>query len=256
GIAMGSVARVPFAYFLGLNHAARWGAGEMARQWASLLLVLAGTALLGLRGACLGVAVAETAVLVAGVWWVRAHVSVSEVRLEWSFLAPYVEYNAAFFASTLLFAVCLRGGEALVRAAGGDYAKVGYFGVAASGWALAAQGMWMLLMSFLPLLTRLRAQGRLEAARDWAGRPLGALAPLLGPPLVPLVIGAAFTPVVPLLVPFSAALIAQACCSVGRLLALTLDQARLALAGVLTQAAVLAVLGLALGHRFGGVGMA
>src|SRR5262249_52484699 len=52
GIAMASVARVPFAFFLGLNRAARWGMGEMARQWASLLFILAGTALLGLRGAC------------------------------------------------------------------------------------------------------------------------------------------------------------------------------------------------------------
>lgn len=42
GVALRSVAQVPFAFFLGLDQAARWGAGEVVRRWSSLLLILAG----------------------------------------------------------------------------------------------------------------------------------------------------------------------------------------------------------------------
>ncbi len=265
-VALSSVARVPFAFFLGLNQAARWGAGDLARRWVSLVLVLAGTLVLGLRGACLGLALAEACVLAVGIHWARPHVSVADVRLEWGFVAPYVHYNLAFFGSTLVFALCLRGGEAVMRAAGADYATVGYFGLAAAAWAAAAQAVWMLLMAFLPLLTRLRAQGRIEAAREWAGRLLDVLvaaavvgcfaAALPGPDLVPRLAGPAFSPAVPLLLPVSVALLAQVACSVGRLMALVLDRPRLALAGTLAQAAVLVGLGLPMAYRFGGVGVA
>jgi O-antigen/teichoic acid export membrane protein len=265
-VALSSVARVPFAYFLGLNQAARWGAGELARRWSSLALILAGTFALGVRGACLGLVVAEVCVLALGLRWARCHVSVADVRIDAEFIAPYLRYSLVFFGSNLLFALCLRGGEALVRATEGDYAEVGYFGVAAGVWAVAANGVWALLMAFFPLLTRLRAQDRFPEAGQWAGRLLKSLtalgvvatfgAALLGADLLPRLVGPAFRPAVPLLLPISIALLAHVAGGVGRLLALALDRPRLALVAAVAQAAVLLGLGLPLASRFGPRGVA
>ena len=188
------------------------------------------------------------------------------MRIDTEFIAPYLRYNLVFFGSNLLFALCLRGGEALVRSAEADYAEVGYFGVAAAAWAVAASGFWVLLMAFLPLLTRLRAQDRLPEARQWAGRLLKALtavgvagcfgAALLGADLLPRLVGPAFRPAVPLLLPVSLALLAHVAGGVGRLMALALDRPRLALVAALAEASVLVGLGLPLASRFGGRGVA
>jgi len=55
-----------FAFFLGLNQAARWGAGELINRWAMLALVPLGALVGGFRGACIGLLLSEGIVLAAG----------------------------------------------------------------------------------------------------------------------------------------------------------------------------------------------
>jgi hypothetical protein len=76
-------------------------AGELARRWASLVLVLIGTLWLGVRGACLGLALAEVGVLVLGFRWARPQLALADVRMDRDFLAPYLRYNLVFFGSNL-----------------------------------------------------------------------------------------------------------------------------------------------------------
>jgi O-antigen/teichoic acid export membrane protein len=265
-VALRSVANVPFAFFLGLNEAARWGAGELTRSWASLVLVGGGAAALGLRGACVGALLAEVCVAALGAYWVRPHLSLAGLRIDRAFLAPHLRYNLLFFASNLLFALSQRGGEALVRTAGLSYAEVGYFGIAASAFAAATQGAWRLLMAFLPIVARQRAQGNREAMTECASRLLqvvtacGAVACsgaiVLGPDLVPLLVGRSFRPAAALLPPMAVAALFHAAGSVGRMMALALDLPRLALAAALVQTAVLVGFGLPLAERFGVTGVA
>lgn len=265
-VALRSISSVPFAFFLGLNQAARWGAGELARRWSALLLVVAGTAWLGVRGACLGLVLSEIVVLALGLRWSRAHLSLADVRLERDFIAPYLRYNALFFAGNLLFALCHRGGEALVRATGADYTQVGYYGVAAAAHVAAAHAVWQVLMAFLPLLSRLRARGQKDAAGEWASRLLkmhiaGSVvlavgAQLLGADVLRLVAGPAFVPAAPLLVPVSVTVLAYGVGGVGRLMALALERPRIAFAAAFAQAAALVSLGLPLAARSGAFGVA
>jgi O-antigen/teichoic acid export membrane protein len=81
-------------------------------------------------------------------------------------------------------------------------------------------------------------------------------AALLGADLLPRLVGPAFRPAVPLLLPISIALLAHVAGGVGRLLALALDRPRLALVAAVAQAAVLLGLGLPLASRFGPRGVA
>jgi O-antigen/teichoic acid export membrane protein len=265
GVWIRSVANVPFAFFLGLNEAARWGAGEMVRRWASLATVTAGALTMGLRGACLGVLAAEVAVATLGLLWARPHLALAHLRLDRAFLAPHLRYNVLFFASNLLFALTQRTGEVIARVAGLAYTEVGYVGVAMSVFAVLTQTAWRLLMAFLPLLSRQRAQGEPAAMTAWVGRLLlGTVAlgtavciaaVLLASDVVPWLLGAPFGPSAALLPLVAVAALLQAAGGVGRVVTLALDRPRLALAAALAQAVVWLGLGVPLAQRLGARGV-
>lgn len=237
-----------YAFCLGLNQAARWGAREIVSQWVSLALLIPGFLLGGLRGAGLALLLAELAVLGLGLWWTRPYLSWSRVRLDLRRLAPYLRFALVFFGSNLLTATFHRTGEALVRAVTGDYAQVGYFGVAYNVYLTAAVAVPQLTLAFAPLLTALRTQGQAAALRRWIERLLAGLtaggvlvafsALFVGDDLVPLVFGPAYQPVAANLVPLTLALLPLALSSTANLLALVYDRPGLALqsAGVLLAA--------------------
>jgi O-antigen/teichoic acid export membrane protein len=235
-----AVNQLVFALFLGLNEAGRWGMAEVVRRWTLLVFLLLGFYLGGLRGACLGLLLTELIVLSLGGWWARSYLTWSDLRLDARHLMPYLRFGLIFFASDLLMIAFQRSGEALVRAASGDYVQVGYFGVACGAYFTAALIIPQVTLAFAPLLITLRAQNQTEAFSEWVERlikwltiggvlaVLGAL--LLGWDLVPLVLGTAYMPVAASLVPMALTLLAAAPSGVAALLALTCDRPEVALA--------------------------
>jgi O-antigen/teichoic acid export membrane protein len=131
---------------------------------------------------------------------------------------------------------------------------------------VAAHAAWALALAFLPLFTRLRAEDRLGEVARWTGVFLRALsaagviaclgAVLLGEPLVAGLVGDAFRPAAALLPPIALALLAYLAAAIGRVLTLTLDRPRLALAAALASALVLVALGAPLAARLGPRGVA
>jgi O-antigen/teichoic acid export membrane protein len=155
-----TAATLVFALFLGLNKAARWGMGDTLRRWLSLVLIVLGFYLGGLRGACIGLVVAELAVLGVGLRWAGPLFSWSSLRLNASYIAPYLRFSLYFFAANLVMAASQRSGELLVRVVSGDYVEVGLFGVAFRIYLTASQVIWNFSMAFAPLLTMMLAQGK------------------------------------------------------------------------------------------------
>jgi O-antigen/teichoic acid export membrane protein len=223
-----------FALFLGLNQAARWGMGEIFRRWASLIFLVIGFYLGGLRGGCFGLLLTEIVVFSVGLWWSRDYLRRSELRLDRHFLSPFLEFSILFFAGNLLMNLTQRSGETLVRLISGDYVQVGYYGVAYAIYNTAAHAVWQFTMAFAPLLTMLLSSGDIETLKQWVERLLKWMAIggmlsvfgvlLLGDNLLPLVLGADFRPVTLNLVPLTLSLLTMALGSVGRLLALTYDR--------------------------------
>jgi O-antigen/teichoic acid export membrane protein len=264
GVLLRSASNVLFAFFLGLNQAARWGMGELVRRWCSLVLIVPGVLLFGLAGACLGALLAEAVVLALGLVWARPHLRPGDVRLDAAFIGPYLRYNALFFGSNVIFSLCQRGTEALVRAVGADPEQVGCFSLAVSVYLFGAHALWHLATAFVPLVSRYRAEGHLAAALDGTGRLLklavaaGVLAffavALVGEPVVVLVAGAAFRPAAAALPPLAAALVAYAVACAARILALVLERPGAALAAAGVQAVALAVAGALLVPRLGALG--
>jgi O-antigen/teichoic acid export membrane protein len=229
-----------FAFFIGLNQAARWGMRQVVRGWASLLLVVIGFYWGSLEGALLGLLLSELVVLLVAIRWSRGHLSWS--RLSWRprQMTPYLRFGLVFFAGDLLLAAFRRSGEAMLRAVSRDYAQVGYFGLAFDIYLAAALAIPDLTLAFAPLFSSLLTQGAVDKLGQWVERLLKSIAAggmvvifavlLLGSKLVPAVLGSAYQPVAANLLPLALAIPTIALSSAARLLVLVYGQPQIALA--------------------------
>jgi O-antigen/teichoic acid export membrane protein len=260
-----TVANLCFSLFLGLNQAARWGFGDLLRRVLTLVGVLAGFPVAGLRGACFGFLAANLAVLVVGLVGARPYLDFSLVTLRRSYLAPFLRTGTSFAAGNLLLALAHHSGETVVRLTTGSYAQVGFFGAAYAIYLTGANAFWQGTIAFGPLLVTQFRAGRTAEVGRWLERLLKGtvvvasmtcLATLLvGDDLVPLVLGARFGPVADSLWPLSLALYGLAVASVGRLGALVADRPALSGAAAGAELAAVWALGPPLAMRYGAAGM-
>ncbi len=248
-----TAAGLVFALFLGLNKAARWGMGDTLRRWLSLVFIVLGFYLGGLRGACTGLVVSELAVFCVGLRWAGPILSWSKLRLDARYIAPYLRFSVYFFGANLLMATSQRSGEVLVRAVSGDYVAVGLFGVAYRIYLTVTQMIWNSSMAFAPLLTMMLVQGKEEEIKRWIERLLkiatvfgvfliyGLL--LLGDDLLPRLLGRPYEAVGRILLPLMLSVLTFALISVARMVALAYDRPRVAVIGSAVHLAVLWMLG-------------
>lgn len=243
-----AVAKPLFALFLGLNLAATWGMGETLRQWLSLLLLLGGFRLDGLRGACLGLLLADVAVLAVG--WSRAapYLAGGGWRFDRSELIPYLRFGTLYFLTSILLVTSQRSGELLVRALSNDYAEVGVFAAANRIYLTAWQAMWQVGMAFSPLFVMLRGQGKTAELQRWVQRLLKALTIaavtavyavlLVGDDLLPRLYGAPYRRTSGVLLVLMLALVVLGVGTIVRVLALVYDRPATALAAAAIQCVV------------------
>ena len=253
-----------FSFYLGLNQAARWGIADIVRQWGTLAFMLPGYLLSGLRGAALGVLLAELVVLLVGLIGARPFLTWAAIRIDLHGVAPYLRLGLIFYVGDLVLAAFERSGEALVRATCGDYAEVGFFGVAYSAYLTAAVGLPQIALAFAPLLTILRLEGDRAAVRLWIERllkwqALGSVvmvlaAVLIGRDLVPLVLGSAYRPVAANLILLATGLVALSLTSAANLSALTHDRPAVALVAAVLRLGTFWLLGLSFAGRWGSWG--
>jgi O-antigen/teichoic acid export membrane protein len=234
-----SLSHYLFSFFLGLNRAARSGAGELISRWVLLVLITPGIALAGFRGACVALLVAELTVLAVGLWWSRPYLSGAWLRVEPAHVAPYLRFGLFFFAGNLLAMAFLSSGEAMVRAVSRDYAQVSYFalanGVCLTGW----QAVQQLSMAFAAVLTTLQERGEHELLSEGIRRLVSWLAAggtacvfavlLVGGDLVPLVVGRSYGAVVANLIPMTLTLLVVSLSSAAGVVVLIHDRPGVAL---------------------------
>jgi O-antigen/teichoic acid export membrane protein len=179
-------------------------------------------------------------------------------------MGSYLRFGLIFYVSDLVLSAFERSGEAMVRAMCGDYAQVGFFGVAYSAYLVGAVGFPQIALAFAPLLTVLRMEGDRAALRLWIERLLKWLALgsvmvvlaalLVGKHLVPLVLGSAYRPVAANLVLLAIGLVAVSLTSVANLSALTHDRPGVALAAAVLRLGTFWLLGLSFIGRWGSWG--
>lgn len=253
-----------FMLFLGLNQAARWGMGETLRRMLSLAFLLAGLAAGGLTGACLGLALAEFAVLSIGCLWARPLLHRRHFGLSPSFLAPYLRMGLIFFAGDIIMATFQFGGATLIWLVLKDYAQVSYFGLAYQGYVLLAVAINQLSMAFTPLLGTLYARRDTQGLKQWVEQLLkwaalsavflvfGVL--LLADTLVPLVLGSEFRQVTNNFMLMTLALLTHGLASMGGVLAMIGDRPDLTLGAAALRLTAFLTLGALLVGRWGSLG--
>ena len=186
------------------------------------------------------------------------------MHLDFSGMAPYLRFGLVFYFGALILAAFERSGEAVVRLGGGDYAEVGYFGVAHSAFLTGAVGIPQIAIALAPLLTMLRFEGNQTTVRLWMERllkwlALGSMIVILGAVLlarhmVPFVFGSAYQPVAANLIPMAMCLLPLSLTSVANLSALTYDRPGVALGAAGVRLTVFWLLGLPFVHRWGSWG--
>jgi O-antigen/teichoic acid export membrane protein len=234
-----------YSLFLGVNQAARRGMGEFLSRWIVLILLPIGFYLGGLRGACLGLFLSGSVVLIIGIGWAQRYVSWTDWRFNWPYLAPYLHFGLLFFAGGFLAVTAQHTGEPLVKIFSGDYVQIGYYGLAYNAYATIILIVPYLVQAFVPLFTAFWERGEPDRLARWAERLLRGLtvlfvpilfgALILGTDLVLLVFGDEYQPVVTNLVPMMLALLAMPLFSIARALSVVLEKPKLALAAALVQ---------------------
>jgi O-antigen/teichoic acid export membrane protein len=259
-----AVSHLLFSLFLGLNQAARWGAGELLSRSLLLVFVLPGYVIGGFRGACVGLLLTEVATLAIALVWTRSMLSLARLRIDGRHLGPYLRVGLAYFGVNLFLIAFQASGESLVRLVTHDYAEVSYFGIANSIHLSAVAAIQQLSLAFAALLITLREQNAVAALREGLRRlvswttaaavaaVLGVL--LLGPDLVPRVVGRSFEPVVITLIPMTLALLPLALSSVASVVAVTHDRPGVLLLGAGLRLAVFWGAGPLLVMRTGSLG--
>ncbi|MBM4430345.1 MAG: lipopolysaccharide biosynthesis protein [Chloroflexi bacterium] len=253
-----------FGLLLGLNRAARWASRDVMHGWLSLLLVLPGFYLAGLRGALLAVVLTELIVGLVALVWVMPHVPRLRARLNLRYLAPYLAFGLQFYVGHLITNVYASSGQTLLRLVSGDYGQIAQYGAAYRIFTTATMAIYQFTMAFAPWWAALLTQRRTDLLRQWAERllkwlsvlgTLGAFGALLtARELVPLVLGKAYAPAAANVVPLSLALLALAPSRVASLLALTYERPRVEVVAHTVRLLTFWVVGLLLTPRMDSLG--
>jgi O-antigen/teichoic acid export membrane protein len=204
GVALHVVAWVPFHFSLGRGRVGLWMSEQAWRQWALLGLLLVLLPIWNLTGAIVAVVLMEVIFCGLGIWSIRADWRATEIRLDWTYLRPYVRFGASFFLANLAGVALFRSGPVLIETITRQSTEAGYFNLALGLFLMAYITLGQFSQSLIPDLSRFRAEGRPEAVRSWLnnfvryGWGIGWLGAILvwavGDWATPLVFGADFAP--------------------------------------------------------------
>ncbi len=244
-VAIRLASNLPFTLFLGLNQAARWEMAVVLRRSLTLPLVYAGFRMGGLVGATAGVLLAEMGVLLTGLWWSREYLEWAFLRIDRKFLEPFLRFSTAFFAGNVLILLFQQGGPAAVKFLSGDYAETAYYTIAFQAYLGITSAAWRLLSAFGPLLSSLHTRGNFDQVKTWVERLLKlfsvttvlgcALTVTLAGPIVRLVLGPGFEPVIQLLPLLALATHWYGLGGLARLLAVTYGEPRASISSAALQ---------------------
>ena len=266
GVACRTVANLTYSFFLGLDRAARWGAGDLMRRLLTLLFVPIGFLAIGLRGACGGFLAAELVVLLVGLFGARHLVQWTAIDLSRRYLQPYLKTGSLFAVAGLLLAFTQRSGEPMLRFSSGSYEQIGFFGAAFAIYLTGAHACWQFAIAFAPFLVTLLEQGRRDAVAAWLERILKYLTVaavlassgvwFLGRDLIPLVLGASYSAVAANAIPLCFTFVSLVFVVVSRLLALVLDTPTVTATAAALELTVFWAVGIPLSSAMGSLGAA
>jgi O-antigen/teichoic acid export membrane protein len=188
------------------------------------------------------------------------------MRPHWRGSLAHLRFGAAYFVGTLLLSIGQRSGEALLRAATGDYEQVALFGVAYSLYLMFESSLGAISFAFAAPIAALAARQDESAQRAWMERLLrvftvGATVFLLGGVLVGadavrLVVGPSYAESGVVLMPLLVAGVLQVPAVLARLVSITHGRPKDAALSAAVRLVGMWAMGFGLAAVWGGVGAA
>lgn len=167
GVTAHIIAWVPFQLLLGLNYVGQWMVEQSWRQWTLVILLIALYPWLGLDGALLAWTVMELIFCGLGLWWARRYLDQTELRLNWVYIRPYVQFGTGFFLANLIAALLYRSGPVLVESLTGQSAQAGYLNLALGLYLMPYLLLTQLALSLVPSLSSLYNRGEIREMQQW-----------------------------------------------------------------------------------------
>lgn len=167
GVTLHIIAWVPFQFFLGLNQVGLWMVEQSWRQWLLVILLLAFYPLAGFGGSVMAWLLMELIFCLLGLWWARSYWLWPELRLNWGYLWPYIQFGFGFFLANMVGALLYRSGPVLVESLTGQSAQAGYLNLAIGLFLMPYLLLTQLALSLVPTLASFYARGQLAEMRRW-----------------------------------------------------------------------------------------
>jgi O-antigen/teichoic acid export membrane protein len=198
---------VPYYVIFGLNQLGKYALREPLKRLVSPGLTLVSFHYFGLFGALASTLSVEVGLALTYFLWSRPHLGLPSLRVDFTFLTPYLKYGGVFYASWILLALLQKLGNPLIQSATGSHAEVAAFDIANQMFWTAVAFIQGILGAFVPIFTRLLLTGREAKIAVWSGVAVKYMTILclmailsfvwLGPDVIPLVLGPAYTGVFP-----------------------------------------------------------
>jgi O-antigen/teichoic acid export membrane protein len=199
---------VPYYVIFGLNQLGKYALREPLKRLLSPGLTLVAFHYFGLFGAIASTLTVELGLALTYFLWARPHLGFPRLRIDdFGFLAPYLRYGGVFYASWILLALFQKLGNPLIQSATGSHAEVAAFDIANQIFWTAGAFIQGILGAFVPIFTRLLLTGREAKITVWSGVAVKYMTILcvvpiwgflwLAPDVIPLVLGPAYTGVIP-----------------------------------------------------------
>lgn len=167
GVTLHIITWVPFQLFLGLNQVGLWMVEQSWRQWLLVVLLLALYPISGFGGSVLAWTLMELIFCLLGLWWARSFWLWPELRLNWDYIRPYIQFGFGFFLANLVGALLYRSGPVLVETLTGQSAQAGYLNLAIGLFLMPYLLLTQLALSLVPTLSNFYVRGQLAEMRRW-----------------------------------------------------------------------------------------
>lgn len=203
---VGAVSRVAFQLLYGLNRLGLSLAQDSSGRllFVMLLLLVGGGFMLGNIMSLM--LVIELSFLVLGLYLVRRYFSFGRRRAGWSDLYTFLKFGILFYVSGLALLLIWRGGEILVSELSGQNAEVAYYSIA-NAITMAFYGLFtQLSLIIVPSLSSLHVAGEHDKKTAWMANILRYVTlatwlaviflELIGEPVLVLLVGEEFLPVI------------------------------------------------------------
>ncbi|HEY3341959.1 MAG TPA: oligosaccharide flippase family protein, partial [Anaerolineae bacterium] len=167
-VLMREVETVPYSLLYGLNKLGQQSSQLPIRRALSLVLLLVLFHFFGLVGAILSTLIIDIILSLIAFYWTKPHFSFTDLRLDLSFLKPYLFFDAVFFLSAVMLNIWQRSGDLLIEQFTGSTQQVALFDLPNQAYVVTTTMIFVAIDSLVPVFASLLLTGRESKLKEWS----------------------------------------------------------------------------------------